>query len=138
MAETNSATLYEDDTQTTAYQRGEFRDTRITASAGAADKTVRVEIGAAAGNFSGALPARAWTLRIHPPPNWSKDLKPTTVTLNGRPVNLSDEPVQRLVRAQNALPLGDKPGAPDGDVFEFNLPTAPVSKSQEVEMTFAR
>ena len=38
---TNSATLYEDDTLTTAYQRGEFRNTPITVAADETAKTVQ-------------------------------------------------------------------------------------------------
>ncbi len=134
-AGTNSADIYEDDRQTTAYQHGEFRSTPITSSADDADKIVRVQIGAAAGNFSGALKERAWTLRIHPPKNWPENFTPVEIKINGSRI---DAPIRRLARAENALPFGDKPGAPDASVFEFNLPSAPVSKSQEVEMTFAR
>ena len=70
---TSSATLYEDDTLTTAYQRGEFRNTPITVSADETAKTVHVEIGAAKGSFQGALKTRAWILRIHPPADWPKN-----------------------------------------------------------------
>ena len=82
--ETNTANLYEDDTLTTAYQRGEFRNTSIQLSADDAEKIVRVEIGAARGNFHGALKKRAWTLRIHPPADWPKNLAPSEMSVNGR------------------------------------------------------
>jgi hypothetical protein len=128
------ANLYEDDTLTTAYQRGEFRTTPIVAAADDAAKTVRVDFGAGAGNFHGALKKRAWTLRIHPPINWPKDLAPAAVKLDGKKVNLA---VQRLARAANAMPLGDKAGAPDADVFEIGLPAAPVAQARSVEISFA-
>jgi hypothetical protein len=35
------------------------------------------------------------------------------------------------------MPLGDKTGAPDADVFEVSLPAAPVSHQQAVEIHFA-
>jgi hypothetical protein len=35
------------------------------------------------------------------------------------------------------MPLGDPTGAPDGDVFEINLPATRVSHSQSVEISFA-
>ena len=129
--ETNSAVLYEDDTLTTAYQRGEFRDTLITATAEETAETVHVQIGAAGGNFRGAPVSRAWVLRIHPPAGWPKN--PAQVTLNSRKINPS---IQWLKRDAAAMPLGDPAGAPDGDVFEISLPATPVSQSQSVEIPF--
>jgi alpha-glucosidase (family GH31 glycosyl hydrolase) len=40
---TATTTLYEDDTRTVAYRRGEFRQTQITAAADDAAKTVRCQ-----------------------------------------------------------------------------------------------
>jgi len=131
--ETNGATLYEDDTLTTAYQRGEFRNTPITATADDAKRTVVVEVGSAVGKYAGALKKRAWTLRIHPPANWPKDLAPAQVRLNGKSLST---PVQRLNRNASAMPLGDPAGAPDADVFEVSLSAASVSHRQAVVMYF--
>jgi len=128
---TRSATLYEDDTLTTAYQRGEFRNTPITVAADETAKTVHVEIGAAKGSFQGAPDNRAWVLRIHPPTDWPKD--PAQVTVNGKKSNLS---VRWLKRDTAAMPLGDPTGAADGDVFEISLPATPVSQSHSVEVSF--
>jgi len=125
--------LYEDDTLTTAYQRGEFRTTSIRSSAGGARKIVHVEIGAAKGAFKNALKKRAWVLRIHLPADWPKNLAPTEVRVNGKGTNAQ---IHRLARAEKAMPLGDKTGAPDADVFEISLPTAQVSESQSVEIYF--
>jgi alpha-D-xyloside xylohydrolase len=132
--ETNGATLYEDDTLTTAYQRGEFRNTLITASADDADRTIHMNIGAAAGTYHGALKKRAWVLRIHPPVDWPKNLAPAQIKANGKKINA---PIHRLNRDATAMPLGDKTGAPDADVFELTLPAASVSKSQSVEISFS-
>jgi len=132
--ETNTANLYEDDTLTTAYQRGEFRNTSIQSSADDAKKIVRVGIGAARGNFHGALKKRAWTLRIHLPADWPKNVAPSRLSVNGRE---TDVLFHQLNRAATAMPFGDKPGAPDADVYEIILPAAPVSESQSVEIPFA-
>ncbi len=129
--ETSSATLYEDDTLTTAYQRGEFRNTPITVAADETAKTVHVEIDAAKGSFQGAPDNRAWVLRIHPPTDWPKN--PAQVAINGKKINLS---IRWLKRDAAAMPLGDPTGAPDGNVFEISLPTTPVSQSQSAEISF--
>jgi PA14 domain/Glycosyl hydrolases family 31 TIM-barrel domain/Domain of unknown function (DUF5110) len=134
VAETNHASLYEDDTLTTAYRHGAFRDTLVSSSADDATKTVDVEIGAAVGNFRGALKERGWALRIHAPADWPKDLAPVGVEINGQKTNA---PIRHLARAATAMPFGDKSGAPDGDVFEISLSAAPVSKSLSLEIPFA-
>ena len=134
--ETNSALLYEDDTLTTAYQHGKFRKTDIGLTDDETEKSavVRVGIAAARGTFRGALTRRAWTLRIHPPANWPGDWMPKGMKINGK---ASDLPIHRLAHAEHAMPLGDPAGAPDGDVFEINLPAARVSHSQSVDISFA-
>jgi len=132
-AETNSATLYEDDTLTTAYQRGEFRNTRIQSSASDVRKIIRVEIGAAKGTYKNALKKRAWTLRLHLPAGWPDNLTPTDVRVNGKKMKAQ---IHRLSRDAAAMPFGDGSGAPDADVFEISLPSATVSESQSVEIRF--
>lgn len=132
-AETASATLYEDDTLTTAYQKGKFRNTIITAAANDAAKAVTVDIGAAKGGFNGALMKRAWTLRIHPPAGWPKNLAPREVTVNNRKVLL---PIRKLSRAQTAMPFGDPIGAPDGDVYELTVPPTSVTRSINIDIKF--
>jgi hypothetical protein len=132
--ETNTATLYEDDTLTTAYQRGEFRNTTIAAMADDEAKIVRVAIGAAVGSFQGALKERAWILRVHPPVGWPEDLVPTDIKVNGEK---TDAPIHRFKRVAVAMPFGDPAGAPDSDVFEVALPAARVAGGQSVEISFA-
>jgi hypothetical protein len=133
--EINRADLYEDDTLTTAYQRGKFRRTDIWLSTDATKRiVVRVEITAAKGNFNGALKKRAWTLRIHSPVDWPKNLTPADVRVNGKKINT---PIHRLNRDGTAMPFGDKTGAPDANVFEVSLPAGPVSQSQSVEISFS-
>jgi alpha-glucosidase (family GH31 glycosyl hydrolase) len=132
--ETNAASLYEDDTLTTAYQRGEFRTTPIAVSADEHSRTLHVSIGAAEGKYAGALPERSWTLRIHPPAGLAKNSAPVEIKLNGKKINA---PIQRLARAANAMPFGAPAGAPDAEVFEISLPSAPVANRQAVEISFA-
>jgi len=131
VAETNSATLYEDDTLTTAYQRGEFHNTQITASMNSTDRTVYVNIAAAKGMFRGALNERAWILRIHLPTDWLKNLATAQVLANGEKINVQ---TRQLNRAATAMPFGDRAGAPDSDVFEVTLPAAPLSQNQSLEI----
>lgn len=132
-AHTASAALYEDDTLTTAYKKGQFRNTVIAASSDNTTKTVTVQIGAADGHFKGALTKRAWTVRIHPPSSWPRDLTPAQVSINGRKSGLE---VHKLARAQSAMPFGDSIGAPDEDVYELNLPVTKVSKPLQVTVSF--
>jgi alpha-glucosidase (family GH31 glycosyl hydrolase) len=129
--ETNSVTLYEDDTTTTAYQRGQFRKTFVSVSADHADKKIQVTINAANGNFPGALKQRSWILRIHSPTNWPDQSAITSATVNGKKI---ESPIRRLTRDETAMPFGDAAGAPDGDVFELKLSPASVYKIERVEL----
>jgi hypothetical protein len=133
--ETDQATIYEDDTVTTAYQRGEFRETFATLSADDTTKTVRVNIGAARGHFPGALKKRSWILRLHRPENWPAHWTPRSVMINGTDVSSDAGTIHRLGRDVAAMPMGDPLGAPDGDVFEVTLPAASVLKNQLVEIS---
>jgi hypothetical protein len=133
--ETNSATLYEDDTITTAYQRGQFRTTQISCSADDDSKTVHVEIGAAVGQFPGAMEKRMWMLRIHPPSNWPKRLMASETAINGLRImdQISFPPSER---AEKAMPFGDLPGAPDGNIFVIFLTPTTVTQGQSVDLSF--
>jgi hypothetical protein len=130
---TNSATLYEDDTTTTAYQRGQFRETFISVSTDDADKKIQVTISAPNGNFPGALKQRSWILRIHPPANRPDQSAITQATVNGKKIK---SPIHLLTRNETAMPFGDQVGAPDGDVFELKLSRVSVYKSERVELGF--
>jgi hypothetical protein len=130
--ETNTASLYEDDTLTTAYQRGEFRNTSIQSSADDAKKIVRVEIGAAKGKFSGASKEREWILRVHRPMGWSQNLLPLQIKADGKTVAGTLLKPRRV----DAMPFGDKLGAPDSDVFDVHLSETPVSRKMVVEISF--
>ncbi|HEX9047335.1 MAG TPA: TIM-barrel domain-containing protein [Verrucomicrobiae bacterium] len=131
LGKTNAAVLYEDDTQSIGYQRGEFRQTQISVWEDQPTRTVSVGIAGATGAFPGALDQRTWTLRIHKPAGWTGEFLPSQVSLNG---TLLDAAVRRLPRNEHALPLGDKAGAPDGDVYEVTLPATAVTQKVEVQI----
>jgi hypothetical protein len=130
--EADQTALYEDDTLTTSYQQGQFRTTSLTTSADDSAKTVSVVLGAATGSYSGAKTNRSWVLRVHRPPDWSPDLAPAQVTLNGQPIG----PIVRRIRNVSAMPLGADNGAPDADVFEVALPESSVLASNVVQFVF--
>ena len=129
--ETGMATLYEDDTKTTAYQHGEFRTTTISLTASDSTKTVTVEISAGKGKFHGELKRRSWILRLHKPFGWPQNNSPKQVIINGKKESL---PVRTRVQTESAMPFGDQAGAPDGEVYELTLPAARVSKPMQVEI----
>lgn len=131
--ETDQTSLYEDDTFTTGYKQSQFRTTAIKTWANDAAKTVTVAIDVAVGTFPGALSQRSWVLRLRRPPNWTSDLTPLQVTLNGQSLG----PVLRRVKNATAMPLGDEAGAPDADVFEVTVPASPVASSNIIVATFA-
>ncbi|HEY3762883.1 MAG TPA: TIM-barrel domain-containing protein [Verrucomicrobiae bacterium] len=128
--------LYEDDTVSTAYQHGAFRNTPITVSCEDHLKSVQVKIGAAQGHFKGELTRRDWVLRLHMPDGWPRDLNPAGIKIDGRTMNILDWPIRRLTRNAAAMPFGDSVGAPDGDVFEIALPSMPVSRGEVVDIDF--
>jgi alpha-glucosidase (family GH31 glycosyl hydrolase) len=130
--ESDQTSLYEDDTLTTAYKQGQYRTTLITTWSDDADKKVSVLIGAAKSGFSGASTQRSWVVRLHRAVNWSTDLIPTHVTLNGQTIS----PIVRRVKNTTAMPLGADNGAPDADVFEVSLPESSVTSSNLIVATF--
>ena len=132
----NKTILYEDDTTSTAYQHGQFRTTEIDDYVTQGEtKTIRVDIDAAKGDFAGASKERAWKLRLHAPANWPKDFGPVEVKVNGQTVTPDSLGIHQLQRA-DVMPFGDATGAPDEQVFELTLPSAPVAEKQTVEVTF--
>ena len=127
--------LYEDDTITTAYRNGQFRVTPLSVAADDISKKIHVVIDAATGTFNGASSARSWKLRLHAPVDWPKGFGPVEVKLNGQTVTPDSLSIHQLQRA-DVMPFGDATGAPDEQVFEMTLPTAPVTQKQTVDITF--
>ena len=131
--EANLGMLYEDDTVSIAYQRGEFRKTPLMVTADSAAQTVNVRIGPGGGNFRGAEPYRGWVLRVHRPANWAQNLVPVQVKANGHTLR---SVIRESVRDRSTMPFGDKIGAPDSDVWEVRLPSIPVNEVIEAEVGF--
>jgi len=131
-SEIDQTTLYEDDTLTTAYKQGQFRTTLIKTWANGPNKTVSIAINPAVGSFSNALTQRSWVARLRRPPEWSTDLAPTSVTLNGQSIG----PIMRRIKNASAMPLGADNGAPDADVFEIVIPTTSVLTSNLLIASF--
>jgi hypothetical protein len=100
--EVDQTSLYEDDTLTTAYKQGQFRNTTVKTWADDGNKTVSVAIGAAVGNYANAPAQRSWVARLRRPPNWPADLAPVSVTLNGNAIG----PVVRRVGNTSADAAG--------------------------------
>lgn len=119
--------LYEDDTETNAYKEGALRLTLLTA--GFTEGTATLTIAAAEGSFSGprACTEREWTIRVHGPEHWGKLLR---ATLNGDDVDFA-----RIERDPNAMPLNNKGGATDGDVYVIQF-RAPVDQAQHLTFAF--
>ena len=134
--ETNAADLYEDDTLTTAYQRGKFRRTDIIGR-----RRCRGEDRHPRGNRrrqrnlsrriknAGLDFAHSSAGRLAEKPGAGRNVR-----VNGKKINA---PIHRLNRNVTAMPFGDQTGAPDADVFELTLPAASVYKSQSVEISFS-
>jgi hypothetical protein len=131
-----TAELYEDDTTTTAYRSGQFRVTPVSVVANDVSKKIHLVIGGASGTFNGASRARSWKLRIHAPVDWPKGFGPVEVKLNGQTVTPDSLGIHRLQRAPEAMPFGDAAGAPDEQVFEMTLPSAPVAQKQTLDVAF--
>jgi alpha-glucosidase len=142
---TNRATVYEDDTTTTAYQRGEFRTTTIamtTAEGSLGDfrpvKGIVLNI-STKGKFKGELTKRAWVLRVHQSKDWTAG--PTVVMVNGR---RAEWPEELLKRDGSATPFGFRPvvpsthdmSAPDADVYEFSIPESNISRPLRIEIGY--
>ena len=132
--ETDTAVLYEDDTLTTGYQRGEFRKTSLTLAADDAAKTLEVMIGKASGDYPGALARRSWILRFRHPTNWPGNLAPRSIKLGEEDLMNS---LHRLPRGRNLMPFGDSAGAPDADTFEVTVPEDSVGTAKKVVISFA-
>jgi len=131
--EADKAMLYEDDTMSTAYQNGEFRNTPLMVVADYREQTVNVRVGPGGGAFAGAEPYRGWILRIHRPANWPLELVPVKIKANGSTLR---SVIREFPRDRSTMPFGDAIGAPDNDVWEVQLPSLPVNALIDAEVIF--
>lgn len=125
-----STRLYEDDTETIAYQQGEYRTTDITMNYDDAKGAIIINIGEAQGAFSGklAFEERSWKVRVHVNPGWGELFR---VKVNGETIkNLALQ-----AKDKNASPFAFSGGSPDGDVYTFSFSGA-VYASYQIELYY--
>lgn len=127
--QSTTATLYEDDTYTTAYKDGNYRSTDIMQTY-LGNNAYRVSIAAAQGSFEGdkAFTERVWSVRIHAPEEWGALL---SVTLNGKPVS-----AYSVAKDADASPFAFSGGSPDSRIITFTF-TADVYSDSVIEFKFA-
>lgn len=132
-----SATVYEDDTLTTAYQNGAYRTTHITLAADPATQTVRVVIPSVQGqSFSGAVASHAWTIRLRRPSGWPASLQPAKVFIDGKPS--AGWRVLPSSASLGSMPFETDGSARDGSVLEIGLPRSPVNQERTVTVVYSR
>ena len=122
-----TTTLYEDDTETVAYQHGAYRTTAVTLSGG---KTQTLTVAPAEGSFKGAraFDKRGYTVRVHQPRGWGAM---TAATRNGEPVNFT-----KIEKDPAADPMNLTGGARNETVYEIAF-TADVHDESVLTFTFA-
>lgn len=103
--------LYEDDTETTAYERGEYRTTPYEAFYDRETNAYVVRFGEAQGSFQGAkaFPAREITVRLH--------LATCGGSVQNVTVNGGNAEYRKLKRDTGAFPFAAEGGARDGDLI---------------------
>ena len=122
-----SATLYEDDGDSTAYGSGAGRTTTVTATPADAGRSITVDVSPARGTFADAAPDRGWTLRVHPPAG---------TTLEAATVDGAKVATRLAPRQADAMPLAVTGGTPDGDAVEVPVPTRAVAEGRRVVLRF--
>ncbi|HKE14616.1 MAG TPA: TIM-barrel domain-containing protein [Kofleriaceae bacterium] len=117
----SSFTLVEDDGETTAYLRGEVRETTLRQRAGAGGALAEIEIGGARGTYRGAAPARSLALEVI-----GLERPPRSVLLDGR----------ALSRRASAAALARAPDgwATDGDEVLVAAPAAGATRARRVRL----
>lgn len=128
-----ATTLYEDDTHTVAYKDGKSRTTDISMTFDAAKNAVKVNIGAARGEFDGplAFTDRKWNVRVHKNPEWGEVTK---VVIGGRELNAAE--IKLISKSENGMPFAYVGAALDGDVYTFSFEGS-VTTATEIEIYFS-
>lgn len=123
--------VYEDDTKTVAYKDGKFRTTDIAMNC--SGNTLKINIGAAKGNFTGdrAFEDRIWNIRLHANPGWGAI---SSIKVNGKEV--TPQTLAKLTYENGGRPFAFTGGALDGEVTSFEISTK-VSLSYEIEIVYA-
>lgn len=124
----DTTTIYEDDTETTAYQNGKFRTTELTT--GFSNGKATLKIGAAQGTFDGprAFTTRNWTLRVHTPKGFGalQNVSDGTNNLQFTKVN----------KDTNAMPFAINGGSTDSDVYDIVF-SSDVYTEKNITLEFA-
>ncbi len=122
----DSGALYEDDTETTAYQIGEYRTSAYAAGYDKADNAFVITLQPSAGRFSGqkAFNKRKCMVKTHLTQQIEKVLR---VTINGL-----ETPFELHSVDKQAFPLSASCSAPDGDVVTVCF-DADVNKGYEIK-----
>lgn len=109
--------LYEDDTETTAYEHGEYRTTPYEAFYDRETNAYVVRFGEAHGSFQGAkaFPAREITVRLH--------LATCGGSVQNVTVNGSNAEYCKQKRDAGAFPFAADGGARDGDLIAVTFRT---------------
>jgi hypothetical protein len=118
-----TATLYEDDGHSVAYRSDACRRTEIAMRATPGLTTVTIS--PARGRYPGAIPARAWTLRLHVPAGQ----RAVGATVAGRSAKWARLPKS----AKPTMPFGAG-SASDGDVIEVRVPPTAVTKRVAIQI----
>lgn len=123
------ARLYEDDTETVAYKYGESRTTDIVMKYDGDKNVLRIDIGAAQGEFNGkkAFDTRTWNVRVHA---YEQLGEVTGIKVNGKSKSLG-----YFIRSASASPFAFSGAAPDTDVFIAEF-TSSVKTGSVIEITF--
>ena len=122
--------LYEDDTKTTAYERGEYRTTPYEAFCDREANAYVVRIGEAEGTFSGekAFSEREITVRLH--------LAACGKSVQSVTVNGCNAEYRKIKRDTEAFPFAAEGGARDGDLIAVTF-RGGVSDAHEIRFCFA-
>ena len=122
--------LYEDDLNTVGYKDGQYRETPLKLTFDSVTSEAVVNIGPAAGGFSGAIANRSWKVRVHQPAGWGAVLG---VTLDGAAVtDYKTYPKDASGKAFNFTGA-----SPEADVYEITIPAGSVAQGHEVRVKFA-
>lgn len=108
-----NTTLYEDDTRTVAYKKGEYRTTDITMSYDENKGALIITVNPTVGTFTGdrAFETRKWNVRLHTNPGWGDVLY---AMVNGQVAELAE-----IAKSSEGVPFAFTGPSLDGNVMTF-------------------
>lgn len=110
-----SISVYEDDIETTAYKKGQYRTTEVEMDYNDEKGALVVKINPTVGDFEGdrAFEERTWNIRLHETANM-KDL--SYVKVNGKVV-----PVETILKSKDGKPFAYEGASLDANVYTFTV-----------------